>query len=124
WFMLVEPNDLEEEGRHFHRRLEHPEDYLATSTILREAYKYPSVTAAGVPAGSYETTAHLQFESVEQFSGDVGRVRTELESAATGQHVYLVCETDAEVDRLREVFGETKLLQEGRLHFAPGRLAN
>jgi transcription-repair coupling factor (superfamily II helicase) len=124
WFMLVEPNDLEEEGRHFHRRVEHPEDYLATSTILREAYKYPSVTASGVPAGSYETTAHLQFESIEQFSGDVGRVRTELESAATGQHVYLVCETDAEMDRLREVFGETKLLQEGRLHFAPGRLAN
>ena len=124
WFMLVEPTDLEEEGRHFHRRLEHPEDYLATSTILREAYKFPSVTASGVPAGSYETTAHLQFESVEQFSGDVGRVRTELESAAAGQQVFLVCDTDAEVERLREVFGETKLMQERRLHFARGRLAH
>ncbi|MBA3484405.1 MAG: transcription-repair coupling factor [Pirellulales bacterium] len=124
WFMLVEPTDLEEEGRHFHRRLEHPEDYFATSTILREAYKFPSVTASGVPAGSYETTAHLQFESVEQFSGDVARVRTELESAASGQQVYLVCDTDAEVERLREVFGETKLMQEGRLHFARGRLAH
>src|SRR5690606_32511059 len=27
WFMLVEPSDLEEEGKHFHRRLEHSEDY-------------------------------------------------------------------------------------------------
>ena len=45
------------------------------STALAEAYKFPSVTASGVPAGSYETTAHLQFESVEQFSGDVARVR-------------------------------------------------
>jgi transcription-repair coupling factor (superfamily II helicase) len=124
WFMLVEPTDLDEEGRHFHRRLEHPEDYLATSTVLREAYKFPSVTAAGVPAGSYETTAHLQFESVEQFSGDVARVRTELDSAAAGQQVYLVCDTDAEVERLSEVFGETKLMQEGRLHFARGRLAH
>ncbi|QDT71466.1 transcription-repair coupling factor [Lacipirellula limnantheis] len=124
WFMLVEPSDLEEEGKHYHRRLEHPEDYFATSTTLAEVFKFPSVTAAGVPAGSYETTAHLQFESVEQFSGDVARVRGELESAATGQHVYLVCDTEAEVERLSEVFRETKLARDGRLHFARGRLAH
>jgi transcription-repair coupling factor (superfamily II helicase) len=124
WFMLVEPSDLEEEGKHYHRRLEHPEDYFATSTTLAEAFKFPSVTASGVPAGSYETTAHLQFESVEQFSGDVSRVRGELESAATGQHVYLVCDTEAEAERLGEVFRETKLVQEGRLHFVRGRLAH
>jgi transcription-repair coupling factor (superfamily II helicase) len=124
WFMLVEPADLEEEGKHYHRRLEHPEDYFATSVTLAEIFKFPSVTAAGVPAGSYETTAHLQFESVEQFSGDVTRVRGELESAATGQQVYLVCDTDAEVERLGEVFRETKLAQEGRLHFVRGRLAH
>ncbi|MBA4105436.1 MAG: transcription-repair coupling factor [Pirellula sp.] len=124
WFMLVEPSDLEEEGKHYHRRLEHPEDYFATSTTLAEAFKFTSVTASGVPAGSYETTAHLQFESVEQFSGDVARVRGELELASTGQHVYLVCDTDAEVERLGEVFRETKLAQDGRLHFARGRLAH
>ena len=124
WFMLVEPSDLEEEGKHYHRRLEHPEDYFATSTTMAEAYKFPSVTASGVPSGSYEATAHLQFESVEQFSGDVARVRGELESAAAGQHVYLVCDTDAEVERLGEVFRETKLAQEGRLHYVRGRLAH
>ena len=122
WFMLVEPAGLDEEGRHFHRRLERPEDFFATSTTLAEMYKFPSVTASGVPAGSYETTAHLQFESVEQFSGDVARVRGELDAAATGQQVYLVCETDAEVERLAEVFGETQLAAEGRLHFVQGRL--
>ena len=124
WFMLVEPTDLEEEGKHYHRRLEHPEDYFATSVTLAEVFKFPTVTAAGVPAGSYETTAHLQFESVEQFSGDVARVRGELESAATGQYVYLVCDTDAEVERLGEVFRETRLAQEERLHFVRGRLAH
>jgi transcription-repair coupling factor (superfamily II helicase) len=124
WFMLVEPADLDEEGRHYHRRLERPEDFFATSTTLREIYKFPSVTSAGVPAGSYETTAHLQFESVEQFSGDVSRVRGELDSAAAGQQVYLVCETEAEVERLAEVFRETKLAREERLHFVRGRLAH
>ncbi|WP_428308914.1 transcription-repair coupling factor [Lacipirellula sp.] len=124
WFMLVEPTDLDEEGKHYHRRLEHPEEYFATSVAMAELLKFPSVTAAGVPAGSYETTAHLQFESVEQFSGDVARVRGELESASVGQHVYLVCDTDAEVERLGEVFRETRLAQDGRLHFARGRLSH
>jgi transcription-repair coupling factor (superfamily II helicase) len=124
WFMLVEPSDLDEEGKHFHRRLERPEEVFATSTTIAECTKFPSVTASGVPAGSYETTAHLQFESVEQFSGDVARVRGELDAATTGQHVYLVCETDAERERLTEVFGETKLATEGRLSFVGGRLAS
>jgi transcription-repair coupling factor (superfamily II helicase) len=124
WFLLVEPADLDEEGRHYHRRLERPEDFFATSTTLREIYKFPSVTAAGVPAGSYETTAHLQFESVEQFSGDVSRVRGELDSAAAGQHAYLICDTEAEIERLEEVFRETKLSRERRLYFVRGRLAH
>ncbi|RIK79773.1 MAG: transcription-repair coupling factor [Planctomycetota bacterium] len=124
WFMLVEPADLEEEGRHYHSRLEHPEEFFATSTTLREIYRFPSVTASGVPAGSYETTAHLQFEAVEQFSGDVARVRSELDSAASGQTVYLVCDTEAEIERLGEVFSETRLAREGRLHFVRGRLAH
>lgn len=124
WFMLVEPSDLSEEGKHFHRRLERPEEVFATSTTIAECTRFPSVTASGVPAGSYETTAHLQFESVEQFSGDVARVRGELDAATTGQHVYLVCETDAERERLSEVFGEMKLATEGRLSFVGGRLSS
>ncbi|MAT70492.1 MAG: transcription-repair coupling factor [Planctomycetaceae bacterium] len=121
--MLVEPAELEEEGRYYHQRLERPEDAFATSTALKELYKFPSVAAAGVPAGSYETTAHLQFESIEQFSGDITRVKKELDAAATGQDVVLVCDNDAEIERLAEVFAETQLATDGRLSFAAGRLA-
>ncbi len=122
WFLLVEPNQLEEEGRYYHQRLEQPENFFATTTALSEIYKFPSVTAAGIPTGSYETTAHLQFESIEQFSGEVGRVRDELETATEGQQVYLVCETEAEAERLAEVFRSTQLVAGGRLHFVEGRL--
>lgn len=123
WFLLIEPNELQEEGRYYHGRLESPEHFFATSTALKEIYKFPSVTASGIPAGSFETTAHLQFESIERFSGDVHRVRAELEVTATGQGVYLVAETDAEIERLGELFAETRMMQEGRLHFVQGRLA-
>lgn len=124
WFLLVEPNEIEEEGRYYHRRLEQPEDFFATTTTLKEIYKFPSVTASGIPSGSYETTAHLQFESIERFSGDVHRVREELDTAAAGQRVFLVAETEAEIKRLTELFGETQLLNEGRLQFVLGRLSS
>jgi len=124
WFLLVEPNELQEEGRYYHQRLENPEDYFAVNTTLKEIYKFPSVTASGVPAGSFETTAHLQFESIERFSGDVNRVREELDTAAAGQDVFLVADSDAEIQRLGELFEGTELMAAGQLHFVPGRLAH
>ena len=124
WFLLVEPNQLQEEGRYYHQRLENPEDFFATSTALKEVYKFPSVTASGIPAGSFETTAHLQFESIERFSGDVHRVREELDGVAAGHRVYLVAETEAEIERLGELFSETKLMASGNLQFVLGRLAS
>jgi transcription-repair coupling factor (superfamily II helicase) len=123
WFLLVEPSELQEEGRYYHQRLEHAEDFFSTSLTLAEINKFPSVTAAGVPTGSYDTTAHLQFESVERFSGDVHRVREELESAAADHRVYLVTETMAEAERLGELFAQTRLLQEGKLKFVTGHLS-
>ncbi len=123
WFLLVEPSELQEEGRFYHERLEKPEDFFSVSLTLKEINKFPSVTAAGVPAGSYETTAHLQFESIERLSGDVHRVREEVDAVATDQRVILVAETEAEVERLSELFTETRLMREGRLRFVLGRLA-
>ena len=124
WFLLVEPNQLKEEGRYYHQRLEHPDEVFATNTTLAEVYKFPSVTASGIPAGSFETTAHLQFESVERFSGDVQRVRQELDEATADQRVFLIAETDAEIERLAELFSETKVMTDGRLQFVLGRLAS
>ena len=46
---------------------------------------------------------HLPFESVERFSGDIGRVRDELDTIAHGDEVFIVSPTEAEVERLREI---------------------
>jgi transcription-repair coupling factor (superfamily II helicase) len=112
WFMLLEPNELEDEGRHFLERMDRPQSFHSVRTTLEEIYKYPSVTAAGVPAGSMEATAHLEFESVERFSGEISKVRDELAKVSVGQEVFLVCETEAEVERLRELFQEREALAE------------
>jgi len=122
WFLLVEPSDLEEEGRYFHERQESPDRLHSTRTTLAEIYKFPSVTAAGVPVGSYETTCHLGMESVERFSGDLQKVRDELQAVAGDERVTVVCETPAEIDRLTELFGTSEMITQGQLQFVIGRL--
>lgn len=104
WFMLIEPSELQEEGKFYLERMERPQAFHALRPTMEEIYKFPSVTASGVPAGSMETTAHLEFESVERFSGEIGKVRDELEKVSAGSEVYIVCETEAEVERLGELF--------------------
>ena len=76
------------------------------SDVLQRVFRFPSVTASAVAAGSLETTCRLKIESVERFSGDINRVRDELDEAGAGQEVFVVCQTEAEVRRLAEVFGD------------------
>ncbi len=122
WFMLVEPDEIHEEAKHYLNRVERPQDFHALNEVLSEVYRFPSVTAASVSGGTLETTCQLRIESVERFSGDIGKVRDELDSAAVGQEVIIVCQTEAETDRLREILGQTRLAADGKLNFVVGRL--
>ncbi len=122
WFLLIEPNELAEEGKFYLDRMDRPQAFHSVRTTLDEIYKFPSVTAAGVPSGSMEQTAHLEFESVERFSGDIAKVRDELDKVSVGHEVFVICETEAEVERLSELFKASPLLAEGRLQFVVGHL--
>jgi transcription-repair coupling factor (superfamily II helicase) len=124
WFLLIEPGELEAEGRQYLERIERPQELHTVQSVFQRVVEFPSVTASAVAAGSLETTCRLPIESVERFSGDINRVRGELEEAGAGQEVFLVCQTEAEARRLHEVFGGTRVAQAGRLHFPVGSLHN
>ena len=120
---MIEPNELSEEGKFYLDRMDRPQAFHSVRTTLEEIYKFPSVTAAGVPSGSMEQTAHLEFESVERFSGDIAKVRDELDKVSIGHEVFIVCETEAEVERLGELFKAIAAdWRKGRLHFVVGHL--
>ena len=42
------------------------------------------ITVSTLAADSLESTCHLRIESVERFSGELGKVKAELESASAG----------------------------------------
>ena len=122
WFLLVEPGDLESEGRQYLERLAHPQGFHTVADVVRRAVQFPSVTAAAIATGSLEATCRMPIESVERFSGHIDKVRDELDDAGRGQEVFLICQTEAEVRRLGEVFGVTQVARDSRLHFSIGAL--
>jgi len=124
WFLLIEPGELEAEGRQYLERVKRPQGLHNVAGVIRRAVEFPSVTASAIATGSLETTCRLPIESVERFSGRIDRVREELDDAGRGQEVFLICQTEAEVRRLGEVFASTQIACEGRLHFLIGALQN
>jgi transcription-repair coupling factor (superfamily II helicase) len=124
WFLLVEPGELESEGRQYLERMERPQGFHDVADVVRRAVQFPSITASAIATGSLEATCRLPIESVERFSGHIEKVRDELDDAGRGQQVFLICQTEAEVRRLGEVFAGTQLAHDGRLHFAIGALQN
>ena len=123
WFFLIEPAEIDDAGRHWLDRHDQPERFNTTADVLKAIYKFPSVTAEAIAPTSLETTCRLRIESVERFSGDINQVRSELEAVSADQQVYVVCQTEAEAQRLGEIFSATKLAASRRLHFPVGRLS-
>ena len=60
-------------------------------------------TTAEIAASTAGVHCHLRFESVERFSGDIGRVRDELDTIAHADEVFVISPTEAEVERTRQL---------------------
>ena len=122
WVALLEPNDLRTEGRQYFSRVEDPRGMYGVDVSFEKLIRFPTIAVSTLAADSLETTCHLRIESVERFSGDLAKVKAELDSAAAGDRVLIACHNAAEVERLGEVFSDTELAQSKRLHLTVGRI--
>lgn len=123
WFALVEPFDLQAEGKNYLNRLEDASQMFSVEAVWSRLLKHPTVAVSALPHASAEITCTLAVETVERFSGDVNRVRDEIDRVASGEHILIVCHNDGEVKRLGEILGSTETAAEGRLHLTVGSLA-
>jgi transcription-repair coupling factor (superfamily II helicase) len=122
WVALVEPNDLREQGRQFLARADDPRGLFTVEATFERLLKRPSITLATLAASSLETTCHLRIESIERFSGELTKVKAELDSAAAGDRVLIACHNAGEVERLGDVFADTAIAREGKLALTVGRI--
>lgn len=122
WVALVEPNDLREEGRNYLGRSDDPRGLFSVEKTFARLVKFPSITLSTIASSSLETTCHLQIESVERFSGELTKVKAELDSAASGDRVVIACHNAGEVQRLGEVFSDTEIARGNRLQLIVGHI--
>ena len=123
WTVIVELEDLHEQGRHYLERVADQTGLFAIEGVFQHLIKFANVRFSSLPAPSVEATCHLRVESVERFSGEVGKLRDELDTAAAGgDRVLIACHNEAEQKRLGEVLAAGQLAQSDRLRLAPGRV--
>ncbi|MCI0461043.1 MAG: hypothetical protein L0Z62_29190, partial [Gemmataceae bacterium] len=122
WVVLVEPEELYEQGKLFLERTADVRGLFSVEGALQQLLRFASVHVSALPSPTVEATCHLRVESVERFSGDVTRVRDELDSASAGDVVMIACHNDAERKRLGEVLAAGQLAQSDRLRLVVGRV--
>src|SRR5262249_39481639 len=122
WTVLVELEDLVEQGKHYLERVPDIRGLFSSEGALQQLVRFPSVRLSGMPAPSVEATCHLRVESVERFSGEVARVRDELDTVVSGDRVLIACYNEAECKRLGEVLAAGQLAQSDRLRLVTGRV--
>jgi transcription-repair coupling factor (superfamily II helicase) len=122
WVVLAEAADLTEQGRQYLDRIPDPQSLFSMPDAFARLLRFPSVTVSALPSPSVEATLRLRVESVERFSGDVTRVRDELDAVAARERVMIACHNDAECKRLGEVLASGRLAQSERLRLVVGRV--
>jgi len=121
-FLFYELERSEEEAKAYLTRQERPQELHDFHDVMQRVGRFGVATAAGLARGSLGACCRLQIESVERFSGEIDHVRTELDRVGEGHEVFLVSQTEAEVERLAELLRTTQLAAAGRLHFPLGTL--
>jgi transcription-repair coupling factor (superfamily II helicase) len=122
WTVLVEVEDLREQGKHYLERVADETGLFSVEGVFQQLLRFPSVTVSALPSPSVEATCHLRVESVERFSGEVGRVRDELDAVAAHDVVLIACHNEGECKRLSEVLATGQLAQSDRLRLVTGRV--
>ncbi len=120
WIVLVEPGDLHEQARFFLESVAGVAGLFSVNGVFSLLLKFPSVTLSTMPRPSVEASVHLRVESVERFSGNVGRVREELDAVAPRDRVLIACHNEAEAQRLKQVLEAGRLAQSDRLRLVTG----
>lgn len=121
WIVLSELNDVVEEGKRFLHRLENPRGLFGVDATMARCTQRPTVSISALSSGSFETTAHLQIESIERFTGPKTEVIQELAGVLLkDEQVLIACHNEGERDRLRELIQEADPELPERMHLCVG----
>ncbi|HWL10305.1 MAG TPA: DEAD/DEAH box helicase, partial [Planctomicrobium sp.] len=121
WVALTELRDVVDEGKRFLQRLDNPRGLFGVESTLARCTSFPSVSVAALNSGSFDTTAHLQIESIERFTGPKTEVIQELASVLLrDEQVLIACHNVGELERLTELIREADPALEQKMKLCLG----
>lgn len=124
WVVMIDPLDLKQQAEIYLARERDVEGHFGYEESYKRLIEFPTAAVASLAADGFDLACHLRVESLERFTGDLVRVKAELESVAEGDRVLIACHNEGERDRLAEIFADTKLAAEKRLDLVVGQLKN
>jgi transcription-repair coupling factor (superfamily II helicase) len=122
WIALIEPQELAEQGKNYLERSADSAGLFTVAGVFQQTAAFANCTISALPAATVEAICHMRVESVERFSGSVGKLRDELDALAAQDRVFIACHNEAEKTRLDEVLANGQVAHAGRLHLVVGRV--
>jgi len=125
WVVLSELSDLTGEGKRYIQRLDDARGLFSVNSTLARCTERPSVSIAALSESSFETSCHLQVESIERFTGPKTEVIEELAGIiGREEKVLIACHNEGERTRLHEMIEkvDAELLQ--RIQLCLGSVTN
>ena len=118
--LLIEPEQLQVAAADYLARVEGAENHFSYNQLFKRFGNRPLITAETIATSSNSFT--LPMQSVERFTGDIARVKQQLDQWAEDAEIDLVCTTEAECERIGEIFADTAAHSQNRLRIILGRL--
>ncbi len=107
WSVLSELTDLVAEGRQYLERMKDPRGLFSVDAVMAKLTLKPTVEVAPIAADGFDTSCHLQIESIERFTGPRAEVLNELaEVVGRQERVLIACHNEGEQQRLTELLNE------------------
>ena len=118
--MLLEPRQISDSGKAFVERVGEQQSLSSVQEEFQRLQRRSWVGAWAMCFDAEPDTARLPVETIEKFSGEIGRVRQELDGAGAGAVIHLLAGNEAEGKRRRELLADSVAAREDRLKFALG----
>jgi transcription-repair coupling factor (superfamily II helicase) len=126
WLVIhVEPERLNEQARLYFERCPDPGKLFGWDEVRRRQAGYPTASFSEVATGEMGTRWQLPVDSVEQFSGEIGDLRIQIERLGTDAEdnpceVFVLARVEGEIPRVQEILASTNLSSQNRLHLGLG----
>lgn len=118
--LLLEPDSLQNAASEYLARVEGPETHFSYTQLLKLLGNHSLITAETIATSTGSLS--LPMQSVERFTGDIARVKVQLDEWAEEATIDLICPTEAECERMGEIFADSHAQSQQRLQIILGRL--